>query len=66
MDFLPNRKWRSTDTISDRNLPVQSPSLLGDPKFCQSHGTRYAYHAGAMANGIASEQLVIALDNKEF
>ena len=41
-------------------LPVQSPSLLGDPRFCQSHGTRYAYHAGAMANGIASEELVIA------
>ena len=42
-------------------LPVQSPSLLGDPEFCRSHGTRYAYHAGAMANGIASEELVIAL-----
>ena len=40
---------------------MQSPSLLGDPEFCQSHGTRYAYHAGAMANGIASEELVIAL-----
>ena len=47
-------------------LPVQSPSLLGDPGFCQSHGTRYAYHAGAMANGIASEELVIALGQQGF
>ena len=61
--------WIPSQTMSEDKLtqtligvlPVQSPSLLGDPGFCQSHGTRYAYHAGAMANGIASEELVIAL-----
>ena len=34
---------------------------LGDSRFCSAHGTKYAYMAGAMANGIASEELVIAL-----
>ncbi len=34
---------------------------LGDSQFCSAHGIKYAYMAGAMANGIASEELVIAL-----
>lgn len=34
---------------------------LGDPEFRKAHKTRYAYYAGAMANGIASAELVIAL-----
>ena len=42
-------------------LPPLSAQSLGDPSFCQTYGTRWAYYTGAMANGIASEQLVIAL-----
>ena len=44
-----------------------SPSLaqvlvnLGDASFRRDHGLHYAYVAGAMANGIASEALVIAM-----
>jgi len=34
---------------------------LGDPAFCAAHGVRYAYASGAMANGIASADLVIAM-----
>jgi hypothetical protein len=34
---------------------------LGDPAFCRAHGTRYAYSSGAMAQGISSAELVIAL-----
>jgi PfaD family protein len=34
---------------------------LGDSQFCSAHGIKHAYMAGAMANGIASEELVIAL-----
>ncbi len=34
---------------------------LGDSSFRETHGTRFAYYAGAMANGIASEDMVIAL-----
>lgn len=34
---------------------------LGDPAFCRAHGTRYAYSSGAMAQGISSAEMVIAL-----
>jgi trans-AT polyketide synthase, acyltransferase and oxidoreductase domains len=34
---------------------------LGDASFCSAHGVKFAYVAGAMANGIASEEMTIAL-----
>ena len=34
---------------------------LGDPQFCADHGVRFPYVTGAMANGIASEEIVIAM-----
>lgn len=37
------------------------PEQLGDPAYKAHHGVKYAYYAGAMANGISSEELVIAL-----
>ena len=39
-------------------LPLRN---LGDPSFCRDHRLRYAYCAGAMANGIASAELVEAM-----
>lgn len=42
-------------------LPPLYPEWLGDRSFNELHGTRFAYVAGAMANGIASTQLVSAL-----
>ncbi|TLN13776.1 2-nitropropane dioxygenase, partial [bacterium] len=39
-------------------VPLES---LGDPAFCATYGTRYALYGGAMANGIASVDLVVAL-----
>ncbi|HMN61010.1 MAG TPA: PfaD family polyunsaturated fatty acid/polyketide biosynthesis protein [Anaerolinea sp.] len=39
-------------------VPLES---LGDPAFRATYGTRAAYYAGAMAGGIASEDLVIPL-----
>ena len=41
-------------------------TALGDDAFKKAHGTEYAYYAGAMANGIASEELVIALGKAGF
>jgi trans-AT polyketide synthase/acyltransferase/oxidoreductase domain-containing protein len=38
--------------------PVSSPRQLGDISFCEDHGLRYPYMCGAMANGIASIELV--------
>lgn len=42
-------------------IPAIVPEQLGDAAFRQTHGLRYAYMAGAMAGGIASEDLVITL-----
>jgi trans-AT polyketide synthase, acyltransferase and oxidoreductase domains len=42
-------------------LPALSLQQLGDPSFCAFHGVSYAYTTGAMAGGIASAELVIAL-----
>jgi trans-AT polyketide synthase/acyltransferase/oxidoreductase domain-containing protein len=42
-------------------VPAFTPDQLGDPAFRQAYGLRYNYMAGAMANGIASAELVIAL-----
>jgi PfaD family protein len=42
-------------------VPAYRPEHLGDPTFCADHGIRFAYAAGAMANGIASVELVEAM-----
>jgi trans-AT polyketide synthase, acyltransferase and oxidoreductase domains len=41
--------------------PALMTEQLGEPSFMAHYGTRYAYYAGAMANGIASADMVIAL-----
>lgn len=42
-------------------LPSIAPSQLGDPAFCEQHRVRFPYVTGAMANGIASAELVEAI-----
>ncbi len=42
-------------------LPALWPEWLGDRSFQEVHGTRYAYVAGAMANGIATVEMVVAM-----
>jgi trans-AT polyketide synthase/acyltransferase/oxidoreductase domain-containing protein len=42
-------------------VPPLPPERLGSPDFLRHHGVRYAYMAGSMANGIASEEHVAAL-----
>ncbi len=42
-------------------VPAVLPEDLGAKQFREAHGTRLAYAAGAMAGGIASVDLVIAL-----
>ncbi len=41
--------------------PPLPPEALGDPGFRRNHGLRYAYVAGAMANGITSVNMVTAM-----
>ncbi|MDX1992342.1 MAG: PfaD family polyunsaturated fatty acid/polyketide biosynthesis protein [bacterium] len=43
------------------NLPPVDPAQFGDASFLTAYDVKYAYAAGAMANGIASEDLVIAM-----
>lgn len=42
-------------------VPAVSAEQFGDPSFRTDYGLRYAYKTGAMANGIASADLVIAM-----
>ena len=41
-------------------LPALYPEWLGDRGFCEDHGIRFPYVAGAMATGISSVALVCA------
>jgi PfaD family protein len=47
-------------------VPPLSTQQLGDPTFLEFHGVKYAYATGAMAHGIASEELVIALGRERI
>jgi trans-AT polyketide synthase/acyltransferase/oxidoreductase domain-containing protein len=44
-------------------VPPLCPSQLGDPEFLRFHDVRFPYVAGAMANGVSGEPLVIAMAN---
>ncbi|GAA0395425.1 PfaD family polyunsaturated fatty acid/polyketide biosynthesis protein [Streptomyces luteireticuli] len=43
------------------SVPRFPSEMLGSATFRDAHGVRLAYMAGAMANGIASEELVVAM-----
>jgi trans-AT polyketide synthase/acyltransferase/oxidoreductase domain-containing protein len=47
-------------------VPPLRPEQLGDPAFLRAHGARFPYVAGAMANGVSGEALVIAMANAGF
>ncbi len=48
------------------SLPAIYPEWLGDRSFCEIHAVRFPYVSGAMANGIASTRLVIAMARAGF
>jgi len=47
-------------------LPPVFPEWLGDAGFCRAHHVRFPYIAGAMANGIATTRLVVAMARAEM
>ncbi|WP_409340342.1 PfaD family polyunsaturated fatty acid/polyketide biosynthesis protein [Paenibacillus sp. MBLB4367] len=47
-------------------LPAMYPEWLGDRTFQETHGVRFAYVTGEMAQGIASPQMVIAAAEAGF
>ncbi len=51
----------ATDIETLTAVPPLLPQQLGNPRFLEAYGVKYAYTTGAMANGIASEEMVIAL-----
>ncbi len=48
------------------SLPPLYPEWLGDRSFCETHQTRFPYVTGAMANGIATVEVVIAAAQHGF
>ncbi|MCC5615734.1 PfaD family polyunsaturated fatty acid/polyketide biosynthesis protein [Nostoc sp. CHAB 5836] len=57
--FPDNSRSKLLETLMV--APALPPQQLGDRSFLDFHGVKYAYAAGAMAGGIASAELVIAL-----
>ena len=47
-------------------LPPLYPEWLGDRSFGEQHGVRFPYVSGAMANGIATTDIVIAMARAGF
>ncbi len=47
-------------------VPAVPATALGSAAFCRAHGVRAAYVAGAMAGGIASAPLVIAMARQQL
>lgn len=48
------------------SLPPMYPEWLGDRSFGRTHGVRFPYVAGEMANGIATTSLVVAMARAEM
>ncbi|MEM7578619.1 MAG: PfaD family polyunsaturated fatty acid/polyketide biosynthesis protein [Cyanobacteria bacterium P01_A01_bin.80] len=48
------------------SAPPISIERFGDRTFLESHGVKYAYTTGAMAGGIASEEMIIALGKEKI
>jgi PfaD family protein len=47
-------------------VPAFTSQMLGDAAFCKTYNTRYALYGGAMANGIASEDMIVELGKAGF
>jgi trans-AT polyketide synthase, acyltransferase and oxidoreductase domains len=48
------------------SLPPVYPEWLGSSEFLEAHGVRFPYVSGAMAHGIASPKLVLAMARAEL
>ncbi len=59
-------KWWEGEGPAELVVPAMRPEALGAPSFREAHGVRVNYVAGAMAGGIASPALVIAMSNAGY
>jgi PfaD family protein len=55
-----------TDHAIIASLPAVYPEWLGSSEFLATHGVRFPYTSGAMAHGIASPRLVLAMAREEL
>ena len=60
-ETLPPNNWPLLAT-----LPALYPEWLGDRSFCERHGVRFPYVSGAMANGIATTEMVMEMARAGF
>jgi trans-AT polyketide synthase/acyltransferase/oxidoreductase domain-containing protein len=56
----------SQDSRGDATLPPLYPEWLGDRSFTETHGVRFPYVTGEMANGIATTRMVVAMARAEM
>lgn len=59
LSYSANGKTKQLEMLL--TVPSIGFHQLGDPSFLEFYGVKYAYMTGAMAQGIASEEMVIAL-----
>ena len=62
--WFSNNKILTTPPQSGEDfafVPAIKPEKLGSESFCKEHNVKLAYVAGAMATGITSEEMVIAM-----
>ncbi|GCL41023.1 PfaD family polyunsaturated fatty acid/polyketide biosynthesis protein [Dolichospermum planctonicum] len=59
LSYSANGKTKQLEMLL--TVPAIKFHQLGDPSFLEFYGVKYAYMTGAMAQGIASEEMVIAL-----
>lgn len=64
--LAPSDNGSSGQTELLISLPPLRLQQLGDPSFLTAYGVKYAYMTGAMAGGIASEAMVIALGKEKI
>lgn len=63
VQILEQQELSGSDSITGF-LPAVPVSQFGDISFYRTYKTRYAFYAGAMANAIASSDMVIALGKR--
>jgi trans-AT polyketide synthase/acyltransferase/oxidoreductase domain-containing protein len=61
MEMEPQATGQSGSSQILVSIPAFRMDAFGDAGFCADYGLRYACYAGAMANGIASVGMIIAL-----
>ncbi|QSJ16133.1 PfaD family polyunsaturated fatty acid/polyketide biosynthesis protein [Nostoc sp. UHCC 0702] len=64
LDISQNNKTGQMEALI--TVPSLTLQQLGDPSFLDFHRVKFAYTTGAMAHGIASEELVIALGKERI